>query len=117
MEVENFSGTKSVCIKQDYYISLFISNISSIVKQEADKRYHGKTESGKEYQSRRSYLIYQINYHISGILLQKVESEQIVEKIIEMSKKKRSQIRRNRKCERNQNLNRRKYNIHHKLCI
>lgn len=117
LEVENFSGTKSVCIKQDYYISLFISNISSIVKQEADKRYHGKTESGKEYQSRRSYLIYQINYHISGILLQKVESEQIVEKIIEMSKKKRSQIRRNRKCERNQNLNRRKYNIHHKLCI
>lgn len=117
IEVENFSGTKSICIKQDYYISLFLSNICSLVKQEADKRYHGKTVNGKEYQARRSYLIYQINHHISGILLRKVESQQMIENIVEMSKKKRSQIRRNRKCERNQNLHRRKYNIHHKSCI
>lgn len=117
LEVENFSGKKSICIKQDYYISLFISNICSLIKQEADKRYHGKTKNGKEYQSRRSYLLYQINCYISGILLKKVEIGQVIERILELSKRKRSQIRRNRKCERNQNLNRRKYSINHKSCI
>lgn len=117
LEIENFSGKKSICIKQDYYISLFISNICSLIKQEADKRYHGKTKSGKEYQSRRSYLIYQINNCISGILLKKLNVNVIIEQILELSKRKRSQIRRNRKCERNLNINRRKYSINHKACI
>lgn len=71
LEVENFSGTKSICIKQDYYISLFISNISSLVKQEADKRYYGKTKSGKEYQSKRNVHKYGaiVNVNVTKILI------------------------------------------------
>ena len=119
LEIENFSGKKSICIKQDFYISLFLSNICSLMKQAADKRYHGITESGKEYQARRSYLIHEINRQISGILLKQKTEEirMILEDILKRSKKKRSQIRRNRKCERNLNLNRRKYSMNHKSCI
>lgn len=117
MELENFSGKKTICVKQDYFISLFISNICSLIKQEVDHRMQNKKKIQKEYQSRRSFLIYQLNRYISGIFLNRVNIREILEAIVKKCKKKRSQIRRNRKCERNLNLNRRKYSMTYKKCI
>ncbi len=117
LELENFSGKKAVCIKQDYFINLFLSNICSLMKQEVDKKIYYKEKEDKEYQTRRSYLIYQMNQKISGLILGLVNVEECLTKIVEMSKKKRSQIRRNRTCERNLNLNRRKYCMNYKSCI
>lgn len=117
MEMENFSGKKSICIKQDYYISLFLSNICAILKREVDVRIEEEKKTPKEYQCRRSYLIWRVNMRIGMWLLNIEEIKKEMEVVIERCKKKRSQIRRNRKCERNLNLNRRKYSINHKCCL
>ena len=117
LELENFSGKKAICVKQDYYINLFLSNICSLIKEEIDKEISDDTKEKKEYQTRRSYLIYQINQKISGMLLGLIKVEDCLKRVIEMCKKKRSQIRRNRTCERNLNLNRRRYCMNYKRCI
>lgn len=117
LELENFSGKKAICVKQDYFINLFFSNICSLMKEEIDKEIRDNTKEKKEYQTRRSYLIYQINQQISGMILGLINVEDYLKRVIEMCKKKRSQIRRNRTCERNLNLNRRKYCMNYKKCI
>lgn len=117
IEIECFSGKKSICIKQDFYISLFLSNICALLKKEVDARIEEEKKTETEYQCRRSYLIYEVNKRIGMWLLHMEEMKSAIEKLIERCKKKRSQIRRNRKCERNLNLNRRKYSINYKCCL
>lgn len=117
LELENFSGKKAICIKQDYFINLFLSNICSLIKEEIDAEIRNETAGKKEYQTRRSYLIYQVNLKISGMILGRINTQDYIKMVIEICKKKRSQIRRNRTCERNLNLNRRKYCMNYKKCI
>lgn len=116
-EIENFSGKKSICIKQDFYINLFLSNICSLIKQEIDKKSDNDEVLTKEYQTRKTFVIYRINSIISGLVLKRVDLAEELVNLIECCKKKRSQIRRNRKCERNLNINRRKYSNNYKSCI
>ena len=117
IEVENFSGKKSICVKQDYFISLFLSNICSLIKQQTDLEISTEKRTDKEYQTRRKYLIYQMNKSISGVVLEKISTKKVLKDMVKKCKKIRSQIRRNRRCERNFNLNRRKYTMNHKTCI
>lgn len=117
IEIECFSGKKSICIKQDFYISLFLANISALLKKEVDVKIEEEKKNEKEYQGRKSYLIYWVNKRMGKWLLNIEEIKSAMEMIIEKCKKKRSQIRRDRKCERNLNLNRRKYSINHKCCL
>ena len=116
-ELENFSGKKSICIKQDFYINLFLANICSLLKQEIDNKQANDEGLTKKYQTRKTFVIYRVNRIISGLVLKRVELEEELVKIIECCKKKRSQIRPNRKCERNLNINRRKYSNNYKSCI
>lgn len=116
-EIENFSGKKSICIKQDFYINLFLTNICSLIKQEIDEELQNDEQATKPYQTRKSFLIYRVNSIISGLVLKKIGIVEEITNLIECCKKKRSQIRPNRKCERNLNLNRRKYSINYKCCI
>lgn len=116
-ELENFSGKKSICIKQDFYINLFLTNICSLLKQEIDNKQANDKGLTQKYQTRKTFVIYRVNRIISGLVLKRVELEEELVKIIECCKKKRSQIRPNRKCERNLNVNRRKYSNNYKSCI
>ena len=116
-EIENFSGKKSICIKQDFYINLFLSNICSLLKQEIDDESDNDEGLTRIYQTRKTFVIYRVNNIISGLVLKQVELVEELVNLIECCKKKRSQIRRNRKCERNLNINRRKYSNNYKSCI
>lgn len=119
LEIEAFSGKKVVCIEQDFYITMFLANIVSLVKNETDEcmRKEQKAKRKSEYQANRGYLIHQVNGAISRLLLNSSQVEDMIRKIIDKGKKIRSQIRRNRKCERDKNLNRRKYCMTYKSCI
>lgn len=116
-EIENFSGKKSICIKQDFYINLFLSNICSLLKQEIDDESDNDEGLTRIYQTRKTFVIYRVNNIISGLVLKQVELVEELVNLIECCKKKRSQIRCNRKCERNLNINRRKYSNNYKSCI
>lgn len=69
------------------------------------------------YQTRKTFIIYRVNNIISGLVLKQAELSEELVNLIKCCKKKRSQIRRNRKCERNLNINRRKYSNNYKSCI
>lgn len=118
LKLENFSGSKVICIKQDFYISMFLTNICAFLKQKIDQEINEiTTKSLKEYQANRSFLISQVNQYIGMILMKLVDVAQICSTIIERCKKKRSQIRRNRTCERKLNPNRRKHCMNRKSCF
>jgi len=36
IEIEEFSGTKPIAIKQDFYASIYLSMIASLIKKDAD---------------------------------------------------------------------------------
>lgn len=36
IEIEEFSGTKPIAIKQDFYASIYISMVASLIKKDAD---------------------------------------------------------------------------------
>lgn len=117
LELEAFSGKKPICIEQDYYIAMFLSNISGLIKNTVDEKLEKENKGRTEYQANRGYIIHELNRMLSRMLGKKLDIEETIEKIIKKSEKKRSQIRRNRKCERNKNLNRRKYSMTYKSCI
>ena len=94
-----------------------MANICSLLKQEIDNKQANDEGLTKKYQTRKTFVIYRVNRIISGLVLKRVELEEELVKIIECCKKKRSQIRLNRKCERNLNINRRKYSNNYKSCI
>ena len=36
IQIEKFSGTKPICIEQDFYVSIYLSMIVALIKDEAD---------------------------------------------------------------------------------
>lgn len=118
--LEEFSGSKVISIKQDYFISMFLSNISALLKNATDREIVNNSEEKertKKYQANRSYITGCINNLLEIIMIRKVNIQMEIEQLIHRGKKKRSLIRPNRKNERNKNLNRRKHYINYKPCI
>lgn len=58
-EVENFSGIKPLLIEQDFYATIFLSNIASLFEQEAEAEWYEKNHD-KNYK----YQTYHINKSI-----------------------------------------------------
>ena len=59
-QIENFSGNHPISIRQDFYITMFLSNLVSIIKKDTDRVIEEKTKkSAKEchYQTNRGMLI------------------------------------------------------------
>lgn len=62
-ELEQFNGSTSRSIEQEFYITLIKSNFCSIIKQESDRRIREQRPKNqtKEYQSTRAHLIGRIS--------------------------------------------------------
>ena len=56
---EEFSGTSTVSIMQEFYINVLLSNLASLIKNEADNNLQVPAESANKhrYQSNRSFII------------------------------------------------------------
>ena len=57
--LEEFSGTSTVSIMQEFYINVLLSNLASLIKNEADNNLQIPAESANKhrYQSNRSFII------------------------------------------------------------
>ena len=57
--LEEFSGTSAISIMQEFYINLLLSNLASLIKNEADNNLQVPAESANKhrYQSNRSFII------------------------------------------------------------
>lgn len=120
MYMEEFSGSKSICVYQDFFVCMILSNLATMIKNTVDDEIDnakGSLKTENKYQANRSYITGCLNYIIPGILMNIKDIGKEVTRIITQAKAKRSLIRPNRNNERNKNLNRRKHHMNYKPCI
>ena len=113
LKIEEFSGTKPIAIKQDFYASIYLSMIGVLLKKDADATIANENKDKvlkSTYQSNRSFILVQV---FKNIIYRKKLLTQILEKAIKI----RSQIRQNRSCERKNKHPRKKHHHNIKSCI
>ncbi|BAU26919.1 DDE family transposase [Aneurinibacillus soli] len=73
-EIENFSGEKPILIEQDFYATVFLSNIASIFEQEAEaelqEKNKGKTLKYEEYRINKNILIGKLRNRLIHMILE-----------------------------------------------
>jgi len=120
IKIEEFSGTKPIAIEQDFYASIYLSMIGTLIKNEADAAIANKSKDKdlkSEYQANRNFIIGQIFKRIIVLLVKPKLRNKMLRIILEKAIKIRSQIRPNRSCERKNKHPRKKHHHNMKACI
>lgn len=113
-ELEKFTGYRPDGIRQDFYVCLFLLNLSALLKREAEKR-RAKKEKGKwDYQISITAVINLVRENIVGLLYGTVPRQPILEKMSEVLKNKLSAIRPGRHYERKKPRTVKRYILNHK---
>lgn len=118
--IEEFTGNRPINIRQDFYASLFLSNLVAIAKRKADSCINEellKNNSNKFYQTNRSFLISRMKHFLIELLINLSNRFNLIEKLINEAKKVRSQIIPDRTCERETHCFQKKYYKNMKICI
>lgn len=91
--IEEFTGTGALAIRQDFYISLLHANLASIIKKGADEviSRNANKKNVYQYQARKTFIISRMRKKFVELLLRKFTQEDIDGLILDASKK-RSQI-------------------------
>ena len=121
LEIENFNSLKPTCIKQEFYVAMFLSNLSAILKQEVDKKISSAPSSHNKkhtYQANRSYILNRLKNNIL-ILLKSTKSFilKAIHILVEEAALIRSIVRPDRKYGRYRRHTRRKFYSHMKNCL
>ena len=120
IQLEEFSGSHPTAIRQDFYISVFLSNLVSILKSDVDSKIAEKdmdTQNKYRYQANRSFLISRINKYTVKILTGAVKTEEAIQRIVSSAIRVRSQKQPDRKYSRKRKQSRRKHHNNRKPCI
>jgi hypothetical protein len=120
LQLENFSGSSPLVIRQDFYITAFFSNIVSIIKKEVDLAIQEEIrhlQGRHSYQGNRGFLINRIKKHLVKMLLDLENATVILRRIIYTAQKVRSQIQPDRKYERKVRHKKRKHHHNRKPCL
>lgn len=120
LQIEEFTGNRPINIKQDFYASLFLSNLVAIAKRETDSSINEellKSNSDKCYQANRSFLISRMKHFLIELLINHKNRLNLIEKLINEAKKVRSQIIPDRTCERKTHFFLKKHYKNMKVCI
>ena len=120
IKIEEFSGTKPIAIEQDFYASIYLSMISSLIKKDADAAIANANKDknlNSTYQSNRNFILGQVFKRIIQLLVKSRSRNKILDSILEKAIKIRSQVRFNRSCERKNKHPRKKHHHNIKSCI
>ena len=120
IKIEEFSGTKPIAIEQDFYTSIYLSMIASLIKKDADAAIANDNKDkplNSTYQSNRNFILGQVFKRIIKLLVKSRSRNKILESILEKAIKIRSQVRCNRSCERKKKHPRKKHHHNIKSCI
>lgn len=103
LELEEFTGALHTSVEQEFFITILLSNLSAMVKKDADKEI-AKQCTGKKnhytYQSNRSNIIGQMKEMLVPMLCGEKDIGQILDCIYKSAVRRRSQIQPGRKCKR-----------------
>lgn len=120
IEIEEISGTKPIAIEQDFYASIYLSMVASLIKTDADAAIANDNQDKSlksEYQANRNFILSEVLKKIIAMMVKSILGKRILENLLEKAKKIRSQIRPNRSCERKNKHPRKKHNSQRKSCI
>jgi hypothetical protein len=120
IEIEEFSGTKPIAIEQDFYASIYLSMVASLIKTDADAEIANDNQDKSlksEYQANRNFILSEVLKKIIAMMIKPISGKRILENLLEKAKKIRSQIRPNRSCERKNKHPRKKHHSQRKSCI
>jgi uncharacterized protein YbcI len=108
--IEEFTGTGSLAVRQDFYITMLYSNLSAIIKQKADELIEQTANvlNVYQYRARRTYIIGKIQRNFIKWLLTSFTMKDIDEFMLDASKK-RSQIQPGRTRKRKRHTRARKH--------
>lgn len=118
LEIESFNSIKSVCVQQEFFAAMYISNLASILKRDSDAMIVTASNNKHNYQSSRSYILNRIKKNIIFLLKSSFDicNKRIIQ-ITNESSKILSVIRPDRKFGRYRKHTRRRYYNHMKSCI
>lgn len=117
LQLEEFSGSHPLSVCQDFYICIFLSNLTAILKQAADEEVRKRAADRKGYQANRSFLLNRVKSAVVRLAAWPGKAEALLSGIVESAKKVRSQIRPDRKFERTRKQSRRKHHCNRKCCL
>ena len=118
LEVEAFNSIKPICIQQDFFAAMFISNLASILKQNADSYIPVSNTNKHLYKTNQHYILNRIKSYIVSLLIKPLSECQImIFQIIEEASKVLSIIRPGRKFGRYRKHACRQYYTHMKSCL
>jgi len=122
LQIENFTGDTQIAVEQDFYASIYLSNMASIAKADANQEVEQINE-GKdlkyEYKVNTNILIGKLKDTFVMALLQDDigKRQKMVDKIMLELKKNTIPIRPDRNFVRNMALKRNKYSQNTKRCL
>lgn len=118
LEIEAFNSVKPVSVRQEFFGSMYLSNLAAIIKLEADRMIAVSANNRHDYQSNRSYILNRIKNNIMLLLRSSLSvCSKIVSRIMKEASKILSIIRPDRKFGRYRKNTRRRYYNHMKSCI
>jgi len=71
IEIEEFSGTKPIAIEQDFYASIYISMVASLIKKDADAAIANDNDNKNlksEYQANRNFILSEVLQKIIAMM-------------------------------------------------
>lgn len=117
-QIEEFTGTGALAVRQDFYITLLHSNLASIIKTAADEVI-SRTANPKnvyQYRARRTYIIGKIQRVFLKWVLTHFSQQDVDEMVLDASKK-RSQVQPGRTRKRKRRTRARKHYNNKKAAI
>ena len=118
LEIEAFNSIKPICIQQEFFAAMFISNLAAILKRNADSCISVSNTNKYLYKTNRSYILNRIKSYMVPLLITSLsEYQRMILKIIEEASKVLSIIRPGRKFGRYRKHTRRRYYTHMKSCL
>lgn len=118
LEIESFNSVKPVSIRQGFFAAMYLSNLTAMVKRDADSIVVLDIDNKHDYQSNRSYILNRIKSRIVFLLVSPANicSEKIFQ-LVKDASKVLSIVRPERKFGRYRKHTRRRYYNHMKSCI
>jgi hypothetical protein len=122
LEIENFSGEKPLIIEQDYYASVFISNIAGLIRLNAEEERKSDISTKHlkyEYKINNNILIGKLKNKLMWLLLEENDTrrELMYNDFLQEVQRNVVPIRKNRQFNRNKSLRSNKFPKNKRRCL
>lgn len=122
LEIENFTGTTKIAVEQDFYASIYLSNMIELARQESDEiiELNNKEKNLKhEYKTNLNILVGSLKDKLVMMMLEKSirKRNKMFKKIMEQASQNAIPIRLGRHNPRKDSVTRGKYKTNHKRCL